>query len=96
MDEHVTLKLLREPCDACPFVGRFDHLDSGRLRSLVDECRADDAVFACHKTIGDDENGSNVVFGPAAVCAGWARIGDMPSVLGYAHESGRITLVEPT
>jgi hypothetical protein len=91
------VRVLREPCDACPFKGRFLGLEGDRLRRIIDECRRDDAVFACHKTVDytDDEQGNGVVFGPAAVCAGWRAIGDVPSVLAAGFQLDAIEWVDP-
>lgn len=89
------LSILPEPCDECPFKGRFD-LRSGRLKDIMDETvNANDGAgtyFSCHKTVGD--GGPDAVFGGASVCAGWLeavkRIRRVPQLIQIAERLGLI------
>jgi hypothetical protein len=97
----VRLSILAEPCDACPFKGRFDGLEAGRLRDIVERCTANDSYFVCHKTVDygqyepdegeepDTAVGADAVFGPAKVCAGWLEAAPWePTVIQVARRLG--------
>lgn len=94
----VKLSILSQPCDACPFVGRFP-LSRGRLKEIMESTQrpAHESYFVCHKTVdyADEEQGSDAVYGPAKVCAGWmeavSRVGTLPAVIQVAE---RLDLVE--
>lgn len=95
----IQVRVVREPCDECPWKGRFD-LRPGRLKDLRETIRDDDRVFICHKTtvkfetndVADDKGDEG-----AAVCAGWADSfpEDWPWLLRYAESEGVIRRVAP-
>lgn len=44
--------VLSERCATCIFRGgNLMHLESGRVKEMVDHCLANDSVIPCHKTI---------------------------------------------
>lgn len=86
------VRQVREPCNQCPWVGRFEGLRSGRLKDLREGVQEKDGVFICHKTMEDDKKVAGE--GSAAVCAGWAKIGDWPLELRLAHTMEMIDWIE--
>jgi hypothetical protein len=79
--------MLEEPCDECPFKGRFD-LRPGRLKDIVDDTVENDSYFVCHKTSIASGGDADAVFGGASVCAGWydamKSIRRVPSIIQVA------------
>lgn len=65
------VRVLSEPCDSCPFKGRFP-VRAGRLRDIVEQTRRDDVHFSCHKTLmGPDGEYPYYDLERNAICAGW-------------------------
>ena len=94
MSNGTSLTILAEPCEACPFTGRFASLRAGRLKDIVETCEADDSYFVCHRTVdyAHEELDTDAVFGNAKVCAGWLHAaenrGRTPAIVQIAQRLG--------
>lgn len=81
----MSLRVLTEPCDECPFKARLEGLRPGRLRGIVADTYAQDTHFPCHKTVDYDGPGDEPDAAGAAVCAGW-----LEAVGGISHAPGQL------
>lgn len=100
------ITILSEPCDSCPFKGRFDSLRPGSLKDIMDEtASANDGsgrYFSCHKTIDyglRQSKRGDAVFHGAAVCAGWLeaveKVRKVPAIIQIARRLGLVKIVAP-
>lgn len=79
--------VLEDRCSTCIFrPGNLMHLDSGRLRELVQSTvdGGDGSTIVCHQTLDADQN---------AVCRGWleSAAGRADSLMRLARAAGVIT-----
>jgi hypothetical protein len=57
------IHVCKTECSTCIFrKGNLMHLQSGRVRGMIDESKAKEGAIVCHQTLGTDSN---------AVCRGF-------------------------
>lgn len=56
------MKIFETPCFGCPFT-KDSIVSPERVKSIVQECRADDVHFNCHKSTYGDTSVTSVVCG---------------------------------
>lgn len=87
------VRVLSERCGTCIFhPGNRMHLEPGRVKAMVEECRAKDRHIPCHEFLTEPRGGW--VAGPqarGAVCRGyWESVRPLASLLQAAERLGVI------
>lgn len=75
----MTFKVKAAMCPTCIFrPGNPMHLEPGRVKGMVEECRQEDSYIVCHDTLGGRQRDE-------AMCRGYLDTGAYPQMLRIAE-----------